>query len=837
MPVGAWRDILNTLRDIPQWKLCFDIEAPTWDVVLRDDPEAYRELKNYLEQQSLDSRIEMVAGTFSQPYGWAISGESNIRQLTRGGELIRRHFSKTTITTYAVQEPCWASALPQILLSLGFTGAVLKDPGTAWAGYSAGFDAELVSWTGPDGSAIATVPRYACEELRKVYETESAYATPEFARKCVAHGIPHPAGTYLQDLGWAAKPHVSGDYIRYVTWREYIHKIADKPTREWRYSIEDVLTTLPWGEKTLQGVAQQVRAAENRLPAAEKAAAIAWLEGKTPWPGDRLRDAWDSVLWAQGHDPWITATTRTGRQAWSFQVASGTLDAETTADTVIMESLQTLCSGDPAPPRHPLGSQWIRILNTLGIEREDLAELDVATDRGTHSLRMFDAAGKEIPCQTTTTRRFGPLDRTAPPGESINAATVLFRAQAPAMGYASYRVEPVYTDAAVPGTGAVSVRTEGGKTVMESDLYRLELDASRGGGITSLYAKQLQKEFCDRSAQRLFNEYAGYFISQKAWRSSAENGARVTVMESGPLRGRVRIAGQVGGVPFQTTIALTEGQRRIDFETRFTYQQDTWIGDPWDIEPEDRRSERRRSQNDGRWKLQAFFPVTLGNQAIYKNAAYDVCRSRNADTFFQGWDEIKHNIIVNWVDLVDEREKRGLAVFSDHTTAYTHGPEHPLALVIGWGWEGGFWWGKCPLKGVAQIGYAIIPHAGTWDEARLSEESSRWSEPLAAALMDGVPKAETHSRSLISVSGGGVEIPTVMVDGRRLLIRLFNGEGDASERTVSLHAKPARVDVVELDGRVSRTLNVQRGSDGRYEVKIGMPRFGIRTLRCEMTSA
>ena len=240
----------------------------------------------------------MVAGTFSQPYGWAISGESNIRQLTRGGELIRRHFPKTTITTYAVQEPCWSSALPQILLSLGFTGAVLKDPGTAWAGYSAGFDAELVSWTGPDGSAIATVPRYACEELRKVYETESAYATPEFARKCVAHGIPHPAGTYLQDLGWAAKPHVSGDYIRYVTWREYIHKIADKPTREWRYSIEDVLTTLPWGEKTLQTIAQQVRAAENRLPAAEKAAAIAWLEGKTPWPGDRLRDAWDSVLWA-----------------------------------------------------------------------------------------------------------------------------------------------------------------------------------------------------------------------------------------------------------------------------------------------------------------------------------------------------------------------------------------------------------------------------------------------------------------------------------------------------------------------------------------------------------
>jgi alpha-mannosidase len=82
-----------------------------------------------------------------------------------------------------------------------------------------------------------------------------------------------------------------------------------------------------------------------------------------------------------------------------------------------------------------------------------------------------------------------------------------------------------------------------------------------------------------------------------------------------------------------------------------------------------------------------------------------------------------------------------------------------------------------------------------------------------------------------------MEIPTVMVDGRHLLIRLFNGEGDASERTVSLYARPVRVDLVELNGRVSRPLTVQRARNGRYEVKIGMPRFGIRTLRCEMHAA
>ena len=63
---------------------------------------------------------------------------------------------------------------------------------------------------------------------------------------------------------------------------------------------------------------------------------------------------------------------------------------------------------------------------------------------------------------------------------------------------------------------------------------------------------------------------------------------------------------------------------------------------------------------------------------------------------------------------------------------------------------------------------------------------------------------------LVSVSGGGVEIPTLLVEDRSVWIRLFNGEGDAAERTVSLQFAAARVDLVELDGRVVRQLPVRR---------------------------
>ena len=852
MPAGAWRDILNAMRDLPKWKLCLDIEPASWDVLRRDDPRAYHELKSYLDRQPVDARVEVVNGTFAQPFGWANGGESNIRQIVRGREVILKHFPSVALETFSTQEPCWSSCLPQILKSLGFTGAVLKNPSTAWGGYSAGFDAEVVNWVGPDGTKIPTVPRYACEELMKVYETESVYGTPEFSKKCVEHGIARPAGMCYQDLGWPAKPKVSGSHIQFVTWREYMHTVAAKPEKDWRLSMEDILVTLPWGEKTLQAAAQQVRSAENRLLIAEKAGALAWLEKGTPWPAAQLRDAWDNVLWSQHHDSWITVTTRFGRRAWAFQVGSETLNAEESADAIIADSTAALSSGGPIAGQKPLPAQWMRVINTLGVERREVAEVTLATDRGTRGVRVMDAAGKEIPCQVIATRKYlskevsadlsrrrqvFPASGAQDASASINTATVLFRSNTPSLGYASYRIEPVYdSEPAIPKSGATAQNEADGSVTLQNDFYRLKLDPARGGAITSLFAKTLNREICDPSAKQLFNEYRGYFIAQEKWRSSTEESARVSIIENGPLRARVRVAGRVGGCPYQTTITLLEGQRRIDFQARFTFEQETWIGDPWDIKPEDRRSERRRSQNDGRFKLQAFFPTAMKQQAVYKNAAYDVCRSRNTDTFFQKWNEIKHNIILHWVDVVDETENVGLAVFSDHTTAYTHGPEHPLALVMGWGGEGGFWWGKCPLKGTQQISYALLPHNGEWDQAGLSEESSRWNEPLVTQIVEGEPATIPKAHSAVAVSGTGIEVPSLLVDGRHLMIRLFNAAGDDSERTISLHAKPSRVDLVELDGRMIRQLETRPTVDGRFGVKLGLPRFGIRTLRCEFSS-
>jgi alpha-mannosidase len=760
--------------------------------------------------------------------------------LQHGLRKIREQFPTAAVSIYAVQEPCWASCLPQLLVSLGFKGASLKNASTAWGGYSSGFDAELVNWIGSDQTSIVTVPRYACEQLVNTWETEAVAASPEYVVKCVEHGITKPVGMCFQDLGWAARPRVTGDHVRHVTWQEYLLDIGHGPGKDWNFTLEDIRTTLPWGEKTLQKVAQQSRSAEVRLLMAEKMAAMASVHGGLQWPTDALGRAWEQVLWSQFHDCWITATTRSGREAWAFQVAAQTLEAEETAEILLQQAGGALSKGEDHSRSHPLGAQHLRVFNTLGHEREDLVECTLAFDHHAEDFRIVDERGVDHPLQWTALRRYEQVESGSPDEKStmqtasleINAARLLFKARVPAVGFNTYSVIPLRDGRPPKADGLVKAYLgHDGMTVVENELYSIVLDPKRGGAIVSLVQKEVSRQLCPVGGEFLFNEYRGYFIAQARWISSTEHPATITVIEPGPVRATVRIDGEIGGCPARTMITLVAGERRIGFDVTFEFQQETWIGEPWDILPKDRMTEQHRGSHDGRWKLQALFPTRFQQKTVDKNGAFDVCRSRNINTYFQRWDEIKHNIILNWVDVRDDSQDAGLALFSEHTTAYTHGPDHPLALVLGWGGEGGFWWGKCSLLGEQRARYTLMPHRGGWQQAQLWEELAKQEEPFFASPVDGGSIVGEANRSLLNVSDPGVQLTAMASAGSDLEVRLFNAQTTESHCTATWNVKMSRAEMVELDGRVRSQLAVRRLPDGQMAVDLAMPPFAIRTLR------
>jgi alpha-mannosidase len=889
MVAGSWRDILNRMCEFPSWKVSLDIETETFQYLRQRDPEAYHEIRRYLEDSGPEARMEICGGTYAQPFPWLFNGESLIRQLALGHKILREQFPKVKVLTYATQEPCFTSAMPQVLLSFGYVRAVLKN-NTGFAGYMAGVDADVLKWVGPDGSVIPTVPHYACERLGLVWTTDSEGVSEAYARKCVSHGITRPAGMSFQDLGWLAKPRVGGEYVRFVTWREYFETIAPKAEKEWAATQEDIKGNLPWGSATLQAIGAQMRSAEDRLVAAEKMAALAQVLAGSPYPAEHLAEAWKNTLDSQHHDAWVVARNGRGRHNWAWQVGAQTWVTEQICDKVIAGACEALSRGNEWTGTGPLGPRWVRVFNTTAAARAELTEVRLSLDIGTQRVRVLDGAGKEVLCQFVPKRQYVSHDEVvamwehsqvvAPtaglkpsqqwnkgdsaallgttgqvvsgaesqqwrsgdpaarggsmellPGESLNAGVLLFPAHVPPLGYATYRIDPVYRGKPEPSTGGARAVTEPDGTILiETDRYRVRLDPKRGGTLSSIFDKELRTEFVDTGNERRFNEYRGYFINEKQWLSSASQPVEVEILENGPLRVRMALAGRVGEHPFRACITLANGQPRIDFRVRFQFKPQTWIGDPWRVPPEGKRSERRRSYHDDRWKLNAFFPMALPRQTVYKDAAYDVCRSKLTDTFYQRWDEVKHNIILNWIDVVDEQQDLGMAIFSDLVTTYVHGPQHPPALVLAWGWDAVPFFGDCPLEGEHEAGYSILPHQGRWDKAGLWRSCRERSEPLLAQLADGKP-ASGDGRSLVSVSGTGVEVPTLMMEGEDLLVRLFNAEGDGEARTVSLAVKPGRAELVELDGRTIAPLPIQRADNGHYEVRLAIPRFGIRTLR------
>lgn len=162
-PLWVTAFMLDHLEAQPSWRIGLEIEPETWDTVRVKDPAGYARMKEWVK----DSRLDFTNPTYAQPYLYNISGESIIRQFAYGMAKFRSHFPEINFTTYAVEEPCFTSSLPQILKQFGFQYAVLKSPNTCWGGYTRAHGGQFLNWEGPDGTAILTVPRYANEAFEK----------------------------------------------------------------------------------------------------------------------------------------------------------------------------------------------------------------------------------------------------------------------------------------------------------------------------------------------------------------------------------------------------------------------------------------------------------------------------------------------------------------------------------------------------------------------------------------------------------------------------------------------------------------------------------------------
>ncbi|MBC7399435.1 MAG: hypothetical protein H7289_05775 [Mucilaginibacter sp.] len=816
-PVNYTSFIVSQLKAHPNWKINLEIEPETWAMAKAKDEQGYKDLQAIFADQSIATRrIEYVSPAYGQSYMYNISGESIIRQFAYGMEAVRQHFPTAVFTTYSSEEPCFTSALPQILKSFGYKYASLKNPNTLWGGYTRAFGGELVNWIGPDGTKLVTVPRYAIEDLKpgSTWETIGNSNSKAFINAAFAAGIKHPAGFTLQDAGWKGGPYV-GDGNRgyqpteYKTWTDYVDNYSIKtPTQDWKFSQEDVLTSLVWGSQILQRIAQQVRISENKLVTAEKLAAIVTVYKGRPWPKAALDEGWTRLLLSQHHDCWIVPYNMGQGNTWADKVVKWTGIANKKADSI--STLTGYLFFNMPGGRH------VRVFNTQGISRAEVVKVGLP-DRSAKDIQIIDSKGQ--PLQTQFLADTMLLVKTN---------------NIPSVGYDVYTI---VKKAPVVSAGAKVLKQSNGKYKIETDLYAAIIDPAKGGTIESLIGKTLNnKEFVDKANPRRFNELRGDFFKDGGFKSSVDQPAEVTVLTEGPLQVSLQVKGLVGNNPFTQVLAFTQGGKRIDVHLKIDWQGNPGIGNPYSQTGKYEATSLKKAFYDDRDKLLALFPLNLKGQKVYKNAPFDVTESKLGNTFFTRWDSIKNNVVLNWVDVTDNKNAYGMAVLTDHTTNYAHGEDFPLGLDIAYSGVG-LWGRNYTLKYPTEMNYALIPHAGKWDKAGIWTESDKFSEPMIAETSYAAPTNPSadpsviKSRSLISVAGKGLEVSSVTVDGNDLLVRLFNAEGDNQPKKITLDALADKAEIVALNGDVVQALTMGKGAPATTNVNVAMPRFGIRTLK------
>ena len=780
--------IVDNVKKHPLWRIGLEIEPETWDSVKVVTPKAYREFAAMLA----GNQIEFTNPAYAQPYCYNISGESIIRQFRYGIDKMHSHFPDVKFSTYSVEEPCFTSCLPMILSQFGFKYASLKCPNTCWGGYSAPFGGELVNWIGPDGSSLLTVPRYACEKLEEnsTWQTTAWHNSESYFAACEEYGIKNAVGMCYQDAGWRNGPWLKHPKdTKYVLWTDYFETIADRElVTDYKFSQEDVRVNLMWGSQVMQRIGREVRQAENELVMAEKVCAIAYLDRGYEADAAQIDEAWRTLMLSQHHDSWIVPYNGLKSYGtWADAIKQWTDASIDIAQNAVRNSLSATPGGE------------IRVVNTQGIARSEVVAVVLPKRMQGAEISVSDRNGRKV-------------------ASAQEDNTLYFEAKVPAFGYTTYRIEQT-------GRKSESQKgkiVHGGIYKLENDQYSITFDLDRGGVVTSLVAKGCGKrEFVDNTNEYKFGEMRGYFYDRQRFESTVDSRAQLEVITDNDLLKRVRICGKIAGHPFSKTITLAKGDRKIGVDLQIDWKHNEGIGEY----REKKWAADRRSYCDDRYKLSVMFPTNLPETELYKNAPFDVCKSTQSSTFFNRWSEIKHNVILNWVDLVAKDGNYGLALFSDHTTSYGHGEDYPLSLTVQYSGVG-LWGRNYAITQSTELHYDIMPHRGKWQQAAVSEVSDAINEPLQTAWVSDNSLSE---KSYIQLPKG-IMVSAARIENGKVVVRFYNGSGSTGKHRIKLAMPVEVVDEVNLLGERVQSLTVNSRGNGENEVEFEMPLFGIKTL-------
>ena len=326
----------------------------------------------------------------------------------------------------------------------------------------------------------------------------------------------------------------------------------------------------------------------------------------------------------------------------------------------------------------------------------------------------------------------------------------------PAFGY---RILPL--SEVSPAKKSKDIRIKGNELRVQTDCLSLRFDLQHGGVVKSLVNRQTGIEYVDSFSPYSFGEIRGWWADEDKFYSTTESSATVEIHNDNSLVKEFSITTSVAGTLVCTSYLLHKGSPVIDCHTEIFWKRNQHIGKVYDT----------------RYDLSLMLPTPHGT--LSKNAPFDVCESQLSDTFFDDWHQLKHNLILDWIDV--HSTTTSLALFSDHTTSYSYGQDYPLAFTLQYSGKG-LWGRDYRIVEPTRIHYAIVPHQGHWDQADIPTLYEQWNEPPVVRF---VSASLPHQRSFLDLTETGRQLTSAILENDKIKARIFNATTSTSRFQLS----------------------------------------------------
>jgi alpha-mannosidase len=725
----------------------------------------YPDLFARIKSRVQDGRWEVTGGMWVEPDCNLISGESWARQLLYGKRYFREKLGVDVSTGWNPDSFGYNWNMPQFYREAGIQAFITQKIG--WNDTNM-FPYRLFWWEGPDGSRLLTYfpydyvndltnPRQLTDWLRQFD------ANTGLKKMLVLYGVGDHGGGPTPEMLNQAEAFKQLDIfpaVVYGTAREYLawlgtHDLAKLPV--WK---DELYLEYHRGTATTQSETKKNnRECEILFGEAEQLAALAALDGQS-YPREEFGEGWRGVLFNQFHDI-LPGSSIHGVYRDSDELYAASREI---GQHIRNSSLDFLANRAPAARQ---GKSFI-VYNPLAWPRSDLVSLELPAEMA-EGMAVFDAQGLEIPSQLISVREQIPGQNA---GRGRYQRRLIFIArEIPAAGYAVYALRP-RTVAHYPTT----LRST--PTGLESPDYAIEMD-SRTGFIKRIWDKRNRREVLRGQGNelQLFKDIPKQYDAWEIALSEPYAPAfrRMQIVETGPVRTVLRVEhdflkpGIVKGMPtpdnpesyFSQDIILYDGLDRIDFVT-----QADW------------------------WEEHVALKVAFAVNADDSTAAYEIPFGtiRRPTTRRNSWEKARHEVSMQkWCDLSDPAAGYGITLLN---RAKYGGDikENVMRLTL---LRSPLWPDPLADRGKHTIEYALLAHAGDWQEGNAMRRGYEYNYPLLAQMISSAASEGPSSRSFVTVDAPNVILHTIKgaeapAANPVWILRLFEFTGKSCDPLITL---------------------------------------------------